>query len=226
MSGAQVVPIFAFNSTQYLDDILSKVNGVLFTGGGIQFDMKNKWTQTADYILKYAIEQNKKGNPYPIWGTCLGFQLLAFLTADYDPRCLTSVRGQTAVKNTIKFTNPSYLYDDLSDVMKYNLQNGQGILYFNHAVALRTSYFKNSNSLQSFWKMTSVSTSSYNEEFVSTIQAKDYPIYAVQPHPEKNLFEWKVNAVRSDLGAEITQILSNKFIDIARKNKNTFSSDA
>ena len=35
MSGAQVVPIFAFNSTQYLDDILSKVNGVLFTGGGI-----------------------------------------------------------------------------------------------------------------------------------------------------------------------------------------------
>ena len=35
MSGAQVVPIFAYNNTAYLDDILSKVNGVLFTGGGI-----------------------------------------------------------------------------------------------------------------------------------------------------------------------------------------------
>ena len=73
MSGAQVVPLFAFNSTEYLDDMLSKVNGVLFTGGGIEFNMKNKWTQTADYILKYAIKQNKNGNPYPIWGTCLGF---------------------------------------------------------------------------------------------------------------------------------------------------------
>ena len=201
MSGAQVVPLFAFNSTEYLDDILSKVNGVLFTGGGIEFDMKNKWTQTADYILKYAIKQNKNGNPYPIWGTCLGFQLLAYLTSDYDPKCLTSVRGETAVKNTIKLTNTSYLYDDLSDTLKYNLQNGQGILYFNHAVAVRTSYFYGSSSLRAFWKMTSSTNSPFNEEFVSTLEAIDYPIYAVQPHPEKNLFEWKVNAVRSDLGA-------------------------
>ena len=93
MSGAQVVPIFAFNSTEYLDDILSKVNGVLFTGGGIDFNMKNKWTQTADHILKYAINQNKNGNPYPVWGTCLGFELLVYLTSGYDDNCLERVRG-------------------------------------------------------------------------------------------------------------------------------------
>jgi gamma-glutamyl hydrolase len=43
-------------------------------------------------------------------------------------------------------------------------------------------------------------------------EAKDYPFYAVQFHPEKNLFEWKVAADRSDSGAEIVQILSNKFV--------------
>ncbi len=32
MSGAQVVPLFAYNSTSYLDDILPKLNGVLFPG--------------------------------------------------------------------------------------------------------------------------------------------------------------------------------------------------
>ena len=124
MSGAQVVPIFAFNSTTYLDDILSKVNGVLFTGGGIEFNMKNKWTQTADHILKYAIDQNKKGNPYPVWGTCLGFELLAWLTSGYDDKSLKTVRGEVGVRNTIKFTDQSYLYDDLSSTLKYNLQNG------------------------------------------------------------------------------------------------------
>ena len=56
MSGAQVVPIFAFSNTSYLDSILSKVNGVLFTGGGgIYINTGNRWTQNADYIVKYAI---------------------------------------------------------------------------------------------------------------------------------------------------------------------------
>jgi len=72
--------------------------------------------------------------------------------------------------------------------------------------------------------LTSISTSTSSEEFVSTLEAKQYPIFAVQYHPEKNLFEWKVRAVRSDTGAEIVQIISNRFIEYARKNKNSFSS--
>jgi len=55
MSGAQVVPIFAFSDTPTLDSILSKINGVLFTGGGYAIDINNKWTKNADYILKHAI---------------------------------------------------------------------------------------------------------------------------------------------------------------------------
>ena len=55
MSGAQVVPIFAFSNTSYLDSILSKINGVLFTGGGAYIYIENIWTQNADHILKYAI---------------------------------------------------------------------------------------------------------------------------------------------------------------------------
>ena len=55
MSGAQVVPIFAFSNTSYLDNILSKINGVLFTGGGTYINIDNRWTQNADHILKYAI---------------------------------------------------------------------------------------------------------------------------------------------------------------------------
>ena len=73
MSGAQVVPIFSFSDTAALNSILSKINGVLFTGGGTPIDINNKWTKNADYILKYAISENKKGNVFPVWGTCLGW---------------------------------------------------------------------------------------------------------------------------------------------------------
>jgi hypothetical protein len=162
MSGAQVVPIFAFSNTSYLDDILSKVNGVLFTGGGQEFNIKHKWTANADHILKFAMEQNKKGNPYPIWGTCLGFELLAYLTSGYDSKVLSPVRGESAVKNTIKIVGSSYLYGDVTPNLKYELENGQGIVYFNHVWALSSSYFHGSTYLKDFWRLVSTTTSSYS----------------------------------------------------------------
>ena len=80
MSGAQVVPIFSFSDTEVLLEKLKKLNGVLFpgscefyVGGAMPFSMDNQWTRNADAILKYAMEQNRNGNPFPIFGTCLGF---------------------------------------------------------------------------------------------------------------------------------------------------------
>jgi hypothetical protein len=55
MSGAQVVPIFAYSNRAYFDELLPRINGVLFPGGDIFIDIRSKWTRNADYILQYAI---------------------------------------------------------------------------------------------------------------------------------------------------------------------------
>ena len=55
MSGAQVIPIYAFSETSEILDTLSKINGVLFPGGGMELNIKEKWTKNADTILKYAM---------------------------------------------------------------------------------------------------------------------------------------------------------------------------
>jgi GMP synthase-like glutamine amidotransferase len=59
----------------------------------MDFSMSNQWTKNADAIFKYAQQQNDKGNPFPIFGTCLGHQLLAFLTSNYNDSILTRVHG-------------------------------------------------------------------------------------------------------------------------------------
>lgn len=59
----------------------------------MDFNMNNTFTKNADTIMKYAIQQNKKGNVFPIWGTCLGHQLVSFLTSGYDHNVLKAVDG-------------------------------------------------------------------------------------------------------------------------------------
>lgn len=93
MSGAQVVPIYSFADTAQVLALMGKINGVLFPGGGMEFSLNNQWTKNADAILKYAKQQNDQGNPFPVFGTCLGAQLLSYLTSNYNDTILTRVHG-------------------------------------------------------------------------------------------------------------------------------------
>lgn len=81
-----------------MDDLLGRVNGVHFPGGGadLWLDVNNKvgmsdTTLKAQHILNRAIEFNAKGDFFPVWGTCLGFELIALgysnepkVLSDYD----------------------------------------------------------------------------------------------------------------------------------------------
>jgi gamma-glutamyl hydrolase len=163
MSGAQVLPIFAYtNDKTYFDKLFPKLNGVLFPGGSIHISIDNIWTQNADYILKYAINQNKKGNVFPVWGTCLGWELIAYLTSGYDRSILSPVRGEDSIINTVSIRTPSYLFDDLSANLKNKLQNGQGLLYYHHSYAVLATTYQNNERLRSFWNIASTTTSSFN----------------------------------------------------------------
>jgi gamma-glutamyl hydrolase len=101
--------------------LLPKLNGVLFTGGGIDINIKNKWTSNADYVLKWAINENKKGRVFPVWGTCLGWELLAYLTSGYDSKVLSPVRGESGVRNTLDILDDGYIYSGISPSLRYNL---------------------------------------------------------------------------------------------------------
>jgi len=79
MAGAQVIPIYYHYSKDQLVDLLGKINGVFLPGGEMPIDRDNQWTSNIQVILDYAIEQNDKGNPYPIWATCLSYEAIMYL---------------------------------------------------------------------------------------------------------------------------------------------------
>ena len=44
--------------------------------------------------------------------------------------------------------------------------------------------------MDTFWDILSVNKDVNGLEFVSTMEAKNYPIFGTQFHPEKNAYEW------------------------------------
>jgi len=66
-SGARVIPLLTGEDESVTLDKLSKVNGVLFPGGGGDYE------DFAAFILDRLVEYNDAGDFFPAWGTCLGF---------------------------------------------------------------------------------------------------------------------------------------------------------
>merc|ERR1711862_1068935 len=64
----------------------------------------------------------------------------------------------------------------------------------------------------------------------SALEGRDAPLYAVQFHPEKNVFEWKVESGgwthqainHSPDAVKISQSIANFFVSEARKNSNVY----
>jgi gamma-glutamyl-gamma-aminobutyrate hydrolase PuuD len=64
-------------SDQDIMDLMDKLNGVLFTGGGtvLQEDegLLTPFTQRVAFVYNYAKTLNDRGVYYPVWAVCMGF---------------------------------------------------------------------------------------------------------------------------------------------------------
>jgi gamma-glutamyl hydrolase len=143
MAGAQVIPLLYHYSKAQLDAILSKINGVFFPGGEMPIDKNNQWTSNIQYIFDYANKQNDKGNPFPIWATCLGYEAVMYLFSGREDNMttLTRVNGQRGLpcNLTVKNSN-SILLKSLSAQEYKEVTTGNGLLWFHHtwAITLKT----------------------------------------------------------------------------------------
>ena len=175
------------------------------------------------------MKQNDAGNVFPIWSVCLGYETVAVITSGNtnNMSTLSPVRGEINVINTMKFVNSSdrgYIFGDLPERLIQKLTTGQGVMFYDHNWIVSMDTYNNNKNLSSFWKVITETTSPYNERFVALWEARKYPFYGVQFHPEKNSFEWKINADRSFDAIQIEQIMGNKFIEKARQSKSAFTS--
>ncbi|KAI2661348.1 Gamma-glutamyl hydrolase [Labeo rohita] len=114
--GARVVPIRLNQSSAEHEKIFKSINGLLLIGGSVNLETSD-FAHTAGIYFRLALKANDEGDYFPIWGTCLGFQLLTVLVAGENllskttaenvayPLNFTSVLSTNIAENGLEFVS-------------------------------------------------------------------------------------------------------------------------
>ncbi|GIZ01035.1 gamma-glutamyl hydrolase [Caerostris extrusa] len=210
-AGARVVPIWIRQPVSYYEDIMSKINGILFL-----------------VVATFSEAMNDNGDFFPIWGTCLGFELLNYLAAN-DTLWMKSCAAEDLPTN-IEFANGyknSRMFKDLDMSLKSKM-NSENVTIHYHQWCLTPQNYTLSG-LDKYFKVLAVNRDSRGMTFVSIVEAHKYPYYAVSFHPEKVMFEWSITKTHQNIphtadAIRTSQYFADFFINQARKSTHRFLS--
>jgi gamma-glutamyl hydrolase len=213
--------------------VLDSVNGILFTGGDAdmwEFDrLKNdivftNFTQRASFIVAYAIHLNDKGIHFPVYGICQGFEVITMSLAG-KPHVIDDFKHPVQHDSVEILEKNSRMFANLQDHLVETMKN-QHSMFYNHRYGFNMSLLSDNKELNDFFIITAKGTDNNGKEFIAGLEAKNYPIFIVQYHPERTLSEWlnKVHFYHPDEVGMAALTQGAFFVSEATKNNQTFLS--
>lgn len=227
--GARVVPIRYDYPRKELDLLMNSLNGIVLTGGFVSLNPQEAkssvYTDTIKYLFAKAKELNDKGQYFPIWATCLGMQQISIIVSE-DPDFLDHFDSQNYIV-PLNFTDDardSRFFSGMSDQM-YDYLGTQVTTMNNHQFGVPPAKFHANEKMSSFFKILSTNNDRVGNEFVSTMEGRDYPFYLFQWHPEKSPYEWneKYDVDHSPFAMLIASYCASFFVDEARNSDQHFA---
>lgn len=231
--GARSIPIpfNADNST--IDSIFDQINGILFTGGRsltLPESLRRLW--------ELAVAENDAGGIFPIWGTCLGFERLVSLVSQEGFSIFSGHYDSENLNLALDFYHPESNFESIlfhePDIK--NTAANQPVANNMHIKGIPPSTFLVNEFLTSTFRIISTNKDRNGIEFVSSIEARDYPFYAVQWHPEKNNFEYGSTVKNgqdipnhvinhSEDAIKVSIEMASIFVHMARKNDHVYTGE-
>uniref|UniRef100_A0A7N6ANI9 folate gamma-glutamyl hydrolase n=1 Tax=Anabas testudineus TaxID=64144 RepID=A0A7N6ANI9_ANATE len=220
--GSRVMPIRLNLTTAEYEDIFKKINGLIFIGGAADLETSD-FAKVAKIFYGLALKANDEGDFFPIWGTCMGMQLLTVLVAGENLLESTTAENVAMPLNLTTEGHSSRMFKDFPDeLMKALTQEPLTGNFHRYGITVKT--FQENEKLHSFFSMLSTNVAENGAHFVSTIEGKSYPFYGVQWHPEVNRFQWdrKLNFPHSRHAVQLSSLLAEFFVNEGRRSLHQF----
>lgn len=224
MAGGRAVPVRFYASDEELYRIFKQINGLIFPGGLTWLWLDSPYVLAARKLWNWAREENDKGNPFPIHGTCLGHQLLHILETNISRNDLLVDTDSVAHPATLEFTadaNSSKFFGALPADLKQKLGDPTlNLALENHMYGIPPAFFDRWPELKEAFTIISTTKDRVGLEYVSTVEHKRYPFTGTQWHPEKPPFEFGMEEIPHTLDAiRISQYIANQIVHTARHSQ-------
>lgn len=224
--GAQAVPIRFDAPVEELQFVFSQINGVLFPGGGSDLDNTTLYN-AGKALYNMALEANDNGDYFVVFGHCQGFELLNMITSQNLTILGTNYNSEnlTLPLNFTENALRSKMFAEAPGDVIHILAN-QPVTMNNHEDGVSYESWFNNAYLPDFYNILSWNLDRDGQNFISTMEGKDYPVYGIQWHAEKPQFEWDVDeCVNHSPDAILAMQYMQRFlVNEARKSTHQFKS--
>jgi len=187
---AIAIPQNADNAT--IDALFPKLNGVLLTGGS---DIYLK-PDSVKRLFELTMKANEEGDVFPLWASCLGFEMLVTIFSTDDSQLESPILYKNYTSENLplplELTKHAKHSKVFSDSKLRDWSSTQSITMNNHENGVTPENFENDKRLSKLFTVLSTNVDRDGQPFVSTVEAKNYPIVGTQWHAEKNMFEYNI----------------------------------
>lgn len=214
------------NSTkEQLKSLFSQINGIIFPGGGSEL-VRTPLFYSAQYLYQLVLDANDRGIHFPLFGHCMGFQLLSMIVSeDFNILEKEQVEDRGLPLNFTRKAATSRIFQNAPDWVMKTLGTEPVTMNYHHWGIGERHYLANAH-LNNMFDILSTNVDDFGDTFVSTVEGKRYPLYGFQWHPEKNAFEWSGHINHSPQAIAAMQYMADFAVTEARKNQQSFVSPA
>lgn len=175
------------------------------------------------------MEADKNNEVWPLWGTCLGHELLLTLASNNNQSVLTSGFDSENVSWPLypvadaRTSSRLWSIDNIPDDI-WSMFLNENITMNSHQAGISPVNFQGSQALMNTLKILSIGYDREGKAFVSSTEGINLPLYTTQFHPEKPLFEWwsTQNVNHSFHSIQANSYLQRFLVNQARMNTRAF----
>lgn len=229
-AGIRVVALRWNASSAERRALLGQVNGVLLPGGALGGQEFDWYVSNQTEVFNYAMERNAKGDPFFMWGTCQGFQVISVIAAKDTSILKCIYHGMEPLMMPLNFTAnqpTSRLFGPLAtspeNIVRILRAKNSTLNW--HSCGISPTDYRNNLNLQSTMDILSTNVDPTGLPFVSAVEVKKANIYAVQFHAERPPLEFSNDKIgHSDDDILVSMYLSRFIARFLRYNNHSFPS--